>query len=219
MERRELLKMIALATGSVVIGGEFLLSGCKNQNAGKGLTFSEDDIIFLDEVAETILPKTNTPGAKDAQVGKFMTVMVTDCYESPDQQIFKSGIEKLNEESKKLFDASFLKLSAQQKTQLLIQIDANCKTFNKKVDEEYDALSLEERHKLTLEEHTTNKNYKTEKLRQNPYRFYTMMKQLTLSGFFTSEVGATKALRYVAVPGKYEGCVPYTKGEKAWATS
>ena len=219
MERRELLKMIALATGSAVIGGEFLLSGCKNENAGSGLTFSEDDIAFLDELAETILPKTNTPGAKDAQVGKYMAIMVTDCYEAPDQQIFKAGIQKLNEESKKMFDTNFLKLSLQQKTQLLIQIDSSCKAFNKKVDDEYDALSAEERHKLSLEEHTTNKNYKKEKLRQNPYRFYTMMKQLTLSGFFTSEVGATKALRYIAVPGKFDGCAPYTKGEKAWATS
>ena len=52
-----------------------------------------------------------------------------------------------------------------------------------------------------------------------PKHYFTMMKELTLTGFFTSEVGATKALRYVAVPGKFEGSVPYTKGEKAWATS
>jgi hypothetical protein len=45
-----------------------------------------------------------------------------------------------------------------------------------------------------------------------------MMKELTLLGFFTSEVGATKALRYVAVPGKYEGCVDYKKGDRAWAS-
>ncbi|HRN58498.1 MAG TPA: gluconate 2-dehydrogenase subunit 3 family protein [Agriterribacter sp.] len=44
------------------------------------------------------------------------------------------------------------------------------------------------------------------------------MKELTLLGYFTSEIGATQALRYIAVPGKYEGCVPYTKGDRAWAT-
>jgi hypothetical protein len=60
MERRELLKMIALATGSAVIGGEFLLSGCKNEHAGTSLTFTAEDIAFLNEVGETILPKTNT---------------------------------------------------------------------------------------------------------------------------------------------------------------
>lgn len=48
--------------------------------------------------------------------------------------------------------------------------------------------------------------------------FYRRVKELTLLGFFTSEPGATKTLRYVQVPGKYEGCVPYHKGDKAWAT-
>ena len=71
MDRRELLKLVALATGSVVIGGEFLLSGCTNPDAIGGMAFSEGDIKFLDEVAETILPKTKTPGAKDAEVGKL----------------------------------------------------------------------------------------------------------------------------------------------------
>jgi hypothetical protein len=51
MDRRELLKLVALATGSVVIGGEFLLSGCTNPDAIGGMTFSESDIKFLDEVA------------------------------------------------------------------------------------------------------------------------------------------------------------------------
>jgi len=48
--------------------------------------------------------------------------------------------------------------------------------------------------------------------------YFSMMKQLTLWGYFTSKPGATQALRYVAVPGRYEGCIPYKKGDKAWAT-
>jgi len=46
--------------------------------------------------------------------------------------------------------------------------------------------------------------------------FFGMLKELTLWGYFSSEVGATMALRYNPVPGRYEGCVPYT-GENAWA--
>ncbi len=42
-----------------------------------------------------------------------------------------------------------------------------------------------------------------------------MMKELTLWGYFTSEPGANKALRYIAVPGKYQGCIDYKKGDKA----
>lgn len=48
--------------------------------------------------------------------------------------------------------------------------------------------------------------------------FYRQLKELTLLGFFTSEPGATKTLRYVQVPGHYDGDVPYHKGDKAWAT-
>jgi len=100
MERRELLKMIALATGSVMIGGEFLLSGCQPKKPA-GVLFSDDDILFLDEVGETIIPTTSTPGAKAAEIGKFMKTMVTDCYTEPDQKAFVDGISKLDEACKK----------------------------------------------------------------------------------------------------------------------
>ncbi len=48
--------------------------------------------------------------------------------------------------------------------------------------------------------------------------FFQMMKELTLWGYFTSEPGATKALRYQPVPGVFKGCIPYQEGDKAWAT-
>ena len=50
-----------------------------------------------------------------------------------------------------------------------------------------------------------------------PPHFFSMMKQLTIWGFFTSEPGATKALRYLPIPGSFKGCIPYNKGDKAWA--
>ena len=48
--------------------------------------------------------------------------------------------------------------------------------------------------------------------------FFPLMYELTCLGYFTSEIGATKALRYVHIPGKYEGCIPLQPGQKAWAT-
>ncbi len=47
--------------------------------------------------------------------------------------------------------------------------------------------------------------------------FFQKMKELTTTGYFTSEIGATKALEYLPIPGKYEGCIPLKKGQKAWA--
>src|SRR6478736_5777418 len=124
MDRRELLKMVAAATGGVVIGGEFFLAGCKNPDAGAGKEFGESDIAFLDEVAETIFPKTSTPGAKEAKVGQFMTVMVNDCYTEKNQKTFKDGMDKLNDLSKKKYDNSFMSISPQQRHDLLVQLDA-----------------------------------------------------------------------------------------------
>ena len=62
------------------------------------------------------------------------------------------------------------------------------------------------------------KAYGASKKPEDPNHYFRLMKELTLLGYFTSEPGATKALRYVAVPGRYEGCIPYKKGDKAWAT-
>jgi hypothetical protein len=64
MNRRELLKMIAVVTGTAVIGGELFLEGCTTPVSELINGFSEKDIALLDEIAETILPKTNTPGQR-----------------------------------------------------------------------------------------------------------------------------------------------------------
>lgn len=187
MERRELLKMIALATGSALIGGELLLSGCTSTPTIGGSSFNEEDITFLDEVGETILPKTTSPGAKEAAVGSFMTVMVNDCYTKDDQKIFHEGIKKLDDASQKTNNTSFLKASPEQRNSLLVTLDKEAKEYQKA------------------------------KKKEDPNHYFTMMKQLTLLGFFTSKPGATQALRHIAVPGKYDGAFPYKKGDKAWA--
>jgi hypothetical protein len=77
MDRREALSRVALIMGGTIIGAEAFLSGCKNTPAKEGL-FSTDDIALLDEVGDTILPTTaSSPGAKAAQIGSFMKIIVT----------------------------------------------------------------------------------------------------------------------------------------------
>lgn len=189
MNRREALERVALVLGGTVIGGAAFLQGCKTGDSkAAGFSLTQEQIAFLDEVAETIIPTTNTPGAKAAKVGAFMNVMVTDCYEPKDQKIFTEGIALIDESSKALFGKTFMEISPEQRTRLLNQVNKELKAYN---------------------------DTKQEK---DPNHYFGMMKQLTLLGYFTSEVGATQALRYVAVPGKYEGCIPYAKGDKAWAS-
>ncbi|PGH38351.1 MAG: Twin-arginine translocation pathway signal, partial [Candidatus Nephrothrix sp. EaCA] len=59
---------------------------------GQTASFTDDDVNLLAEIADTILPATQTPGAKEAGVGTFMTVMVNDCYKEKDQKIFHEGL-------------------------------------------------------------------------------------------------------------------------------
>jgi hypothetical protein len=96
-------------------------------------------------------------------------------------------MDKINKAAEKEFDKNFMQITPEQRHKLLVEIDNEQKEYNKKKKED------------------------------SPNHYFRLMKELTLLGYFTSEVGATKALRYIESPGKFEGCVPYHKGEKAWA--
>ena len=207
MNRRELIKLVAAATGGVVIGGEFFLAGCKNPEAGASMTFSADDITFLDEVAETIFPKTSTPGAKDAKVGQFMTVMVNDCYDEKDQQTFHAGIKKLDEACNKMHGHDFMKASPEHRKAVLVSFEKEVNDHQEKRREfmkEQDELE-----KKAQANGDTNFERKTMSA-----HYFTMMKQLTILGYFTSKEGRTGATRYEPVPGKYIGDFDYKKGDK-----
>ena len=191
MKRRELIKQIALLTGAAVAGSEIFLSGCTSNDKALVGFFTEKDISFFDEVAETIIPKTNTPGAKDAEVGKFMASYSTDCYDELQLKTIRDGINKLNEAAEKKYGNDFVQITAPQKQELLTGIDADAKKESEK--------------------------NRGQQGKEQPPHYFTLMKQMVLIGFFTSKPGATQVLRYVPVPGKYHGCIDYQEGETSWA--
>jgi hypothetical protein len=211
MNRREALSSVALLLGGTIIGADVFLSGCKTTTEkDKERLFSKSDVAFLDEVGDTILPATaHSPGAKEAKIGEFMKTIVTDCYKENDRNTFTAGIKKLNQTSKKRFHQDFVNLTAAQKHELLVSIDKEAKDYQDAINKRKSALTAAQKHQREL---TANK------VANDSPHYFTMMKQLTLWGYFTSEPGATKALRYVPVPGRYQGCIPYKKGDKAWAT-
>lgn len=212
MDRRELLKMIAVLTGGVVIGGEVFLSGCKTGAKAADAGFTEANIALLDEVGETIIPATATPGAKAAKVGEFMKIMVTDCYTEPQQTAFVNGISALDEACKKANSKSFMECTAQQRHDFLVTLEKEAKAYNTKRDEE------DKPKREALEKANKDLPWKDQKeFVEAPSHYYTMMKQLTLFGFFTSKTGMTETLRHIPVPGKFDGAFPYAKGDKAWA--
>lgn len=189
MNRREALSTVSLLVGGTVIGAEVFLSGCARPNAKQVFFLTVDDISLLDEVGETILPATpSSPGAKEAMIGTFMSSIVTDCYKESEQKIFRDGILKLDGYAKTKFIKAFMDLTPQEKHTLLLDLNEEAK------------------------------NYKETRKPNDPeIHYYSMMKQLTLWGYFSSEIGATKALRHISVPGHYDSCVPLEKGQKAWS--
>lgn len=198
--REAVLRVTALLGGVALVGGSSLLTGCADRGASSAVTFSPADVAFLDEVAETILPETKTPGAKAAKVGAFMALMVTDSYSTADQKIFRDGMNALEQASRKTNSLSFTAATPQQRLALLQSLDQEQKTHT----DARDAARREAKRTGAVEPNT-------------PAHYFRMMKELSLLGYFTSEIGCTKAQRYVEAPGRFDPCLPYTAGEPAQA--
>ena len=190
MDRREALRAVGLIMGGTVIGAQAFLSGCQSEKEDRQVNklFTESDIKLLDEVGDTIIPETDTPGAKAVGIGSFIGMMVLDVYTERDQQTFKEGLEELRSGFEESYGHSFMEGTAKERHEYL-----------SKLNEELVAL----------------KNVKRNNDQPEPY--FRMIKELTLLGYFSSEIGSTQALRYIETPGRYDGCVPYEKGDRAWA--
>jgi hypothetical protein len=190
MNRREAVRNVALLLGTALSASTLsALEGCNPKGPENYVLKAPETRSLLAEVAETIIPKTDTPGAKEAKVEDFIVTMLNDCYKTTDQQVVLDGLKKIDAASEKQYKKPFMDISADQKTALLTEIDKERVAYNKRDN----------------------------KKEGDPTHYFQMLKELTLLGYFTSEPGATKALRYVPVPGKFEGCIPYKKGDKAWA--
>ena len=169
------------------MGPNILLTACQSNPADKQF-LSPDDVTLLDEIGETIIPATvSSPGAKSANIGSFMKVYVADCYNKADQEVFRSGLIQLNDLSKSKHGNQFVYLNASQQRDLLVQLDREAK------------------------EHNRNRE------RNTSTHYFSMIKEMTVFGYYTSKPGATKALRYLPVPGSYNGDQTNHKGDKAWA--
>jgi hypothetical protein len=223
INRREaILRVSALLGGAAFAGGTGLLAAYEKASlpvAGSPGEFTAEDIAFLDEIAETILPETKTPGAKAAKTGAFMALMVTDSYSPAERKIFREGMRRVDDAARKANDVAFMQATPEQRTAVLTALDHEQKRV-------MDAREAAERRKKGLEPLTAAeaaaKPQPGGAVREGdtvkqPTHYFRMMKELALLGYFTSEIGCTRAMRYVESPGRFDPCIPYTPGEPAWA--
>jgi hypothetical protein len=210
INRREAIRRVSALLGGVAfVGGNSLLAAVEKANSAVAAApgkFGAQDIAYLDEIAETILPATKTPGAKAAQTGAFMALMVTDCYSPAEQRIFLDGMRKVDDAMSKAHSVSFMGATPAQRLAVLTTLDQEQKRV-------MDAREAADRERKGLSPVAA-----AEPASPQPAHYFRMMKELALLGFFTSKIGCTQALRYVEAPGRFDPCLPYMPGEPAWAT-
>lgn len=189
MNRRDLFKMIAAATGMAMVGGDLLAQGVTAADSSSvSAAFTAADIALLDDVAETILPRTDTPGAKESGAGAQIAKNISDCFTSQQRTIVKEGLLALQAACLHRYQHKFAALTPEQKHSILTELDTAAKTQMAQPSSPPAA----------------------------PH-YFTILKQQSIFVFFTSQVGATKALRHLPIPGRWDGNFPYKKGDRAWS--
>jgi hypothetical protein len=224
MDRREAVKSVAFLIGGALSATTIatLFDSCNEPGKNSGSLFNENQEKLITEIADIIIPTTKkSPGAKAANVGPFISMMIKDCYPADAQQAFLKGLEDVEKRADEQFKKSFLEISVKEREQLLTQIKDETVAAQKKEKDDMEAAQ-----KLELQTKADPKSFKEnpaqnpmafkEKPKSKPY-FFAIARDLTMLGFFTSEIGATQAYEYVAIPGRYDGCVDLKPGQRVWA--
>ena len=216
ISRREaVFRITTLIGGVAVLGSGAFVTACRREYK-VGAEFTNDEVAYLDEIADTILPTTSTPGAKAAKTGAFMALMVRDTYNADDDKVFREGMGKLNDAMKDKYGKTFMQATPQQRLEMLQTLDKSQYDYSEKMKAEARRKSDE-----FLAERQQNppgsQGVKSTQITESPpSKYFGMMKELALLGYFTSEIGMTQAQRYTEAPGRYDPCIPYD-GKPSWA--
>lgn len=190
MNRRKAIWSVFLIGG----GAAASWSGYKwyRMSHAPDLGFLDQHKALVADLAETIIPKTDTPGAKDAKVHEFIIVMIKEASDRKTQNSFIDGLKDVMDYAESNFDKPFTQLDASQQREVVKHFQEKGKNFA--------GLIGKVKNKLLGKS------------------FFTILKEYTVTGYCTSKPGATQALAYDFIPGKYMACMPLAAGQKAWAT-
>jgi Gluconate 2-dehydrogenase subunit 3 len=154
--------------------------------------FLQNNKELIGDLAEVILPKTDTPGAKEAGVAAFIVAQISDCSDRKTQNNFIDGLKELVAYSYASYNKSFGSLSAAEQVKTITHFREKGKSMVGMVGKVQNKLLGKS--------------------------FYSILRAYTTVGYCTSKLGATQGLAYQYIPGAFQGCLPLAKGQKAWAT-
>lgn len=175
-------RRIALKQLGVITAGAMVLPSCVRQAKEATIALSNiiingDQEVLLAEIAETIIPATDIPGAKALNVHHFILKMVDDCHDKESQTQFISGLSQVEKAVKEKFSKPFDECSSEERKQFLLELEQK------------------------------NKDAKDGEKREDLPAFYSLTKRYSAQAFLSSEYVMTNVFKYNMVPGRFEGCV------------
>lgn len=198
MNRREALRLLA-AGAALPLAPHSLLATLREARAFLGTpdaprTLSPHQFATVKTMAEMILPRTDTPGAADVGATEFIDLILTEWYEEEERARFVSGLSEVDARTQALFGKDFIGCAAVQQAEIL--------TFlGEKMLEEADAVRDEGRQRRGAG--------------PEPHRnFYSTLRRLTLTAYYTSEQGATAELNFQVIPDRQAGCAEIGAGKE-----
>jgi gluconate 2-dehydrogenase gamma chain len=195
MNRREAIKQVAWLMGGAVSAPALLgiLNGCtpKNSAGTKPVFLTDEQLSLVGEVAEIIIPRTDTPGARDVGVPALIDQMLKDVYPKADQDRYLAGLNACDSQARQQHGRGFMQLDRDDQVAWLKGATET-------------AVAAERAHPGP---------------NMFPRPFVLMTREITLLGYFLSQPGATQVLQYNPTPGPFRGCVPLADAGngKTWA--
>jgi hypothetical protein len=186
MHRREALRLLASAATLPLLSREALSlfqavhEQIPEQPVRKTLNPQQNATVTT--IAELIIPQTDTPGAKAAQVNEFIDLILTEWYDEEEKSIFMTGLADVDSRTRDLYGKDFVDCIEKQQVEILQALD--------------DEVAAREENARRRRTHPPQKN------------FFFMMKQLTLVGYYTSQVGFEQELHGEIIPSRHAACVP-----------
>jgi len=198
MQRREALKLLLAGGGlSALPTDVFAFFHAAHPASGYTLrTFNPHQNDTVVAMIDQIIPETDTPGAKGARVNEFIDLILTEWAFDDERKSFLDGLAGVDKRSNELFGKNFVDASSAQQFTLLSAMD----------DSLAGTRARRRRAGNTVPE-DRDKQLKGE--------FFKVFKNITVHGYYTSEIGFTQELKMEIIPGAQHGCMPMPEEKKA----
>lgn len=148
---------------------------------------------LIAELAETIIPRTQTPGAKDTHVAAFILKMVRYGISRQEARTFLRGVDEIDRYCYEHLGHGYVNCTTEERNRTLALFEKDSQWTGPRLLEKVN-----------------------NKLLGRP--FFPLLRSLTVIGYCTSEAGCKQGLAYDYIPNEYLSCIPLEGGQRVWAT-